>query len=135
MGVSYGLGIDVGTSTTAASVYRSNGHGPELAAVQLGSDLGTVPSALFLGGDGRLRGGEGADRLALTDTDRVVRDFKRRVGEEAPLRVGDQLHPVHDLVAAMARWVVDEVTERENGAPSASSSPTPRTGARTRRRC
>jgi len=117
MGVSYGLGIDVGTSTTAASVYRSNGHGPELAAVQLGSDLGTVPSALFLGGDGRLRGGEGADRLALTDTDRVVRDFKRRVGEEAPLRVGDQLHPAHDLVAAMARWVVDEVTERENGAP------------------
>ncbi|MGH8921029.1 MAG: Hsp70 family protein, partial [Actinomycetes bacterium] len=112
----YALGVDVGTSFTAAAIWRGDGPGkPE--AVALGSRMPSVPSVLFLGADGSVVVGEAAQRRALTDPDRVVREFKRRIGDDTPLLVGGQPYAAHDLAAMMVRWVVDRVTEREGAAP------------------
>ncbi len=114
----YALGVDVGTSFTAAAVWRSDDHQQNKAeVVTLGSRMPSVPSVLFLGADGSVVVGEAAERRALTDPDRVIREFKRRIGDDTPLLVGGQPYAAHDLAAMMVRWVVDRVTEREGAAP------------------
>uniref|UniRef100_UPI001BDD7B3C Hsp70 family protein n=1 Tax=Pseudonocardia sp. H11422 TaxID=2835866 RepID=UPI001BDD7B3C len=80
--MSYQLGIDLGTTYTAAAVCRSSDQRwiePEV--VTLGTRTATVPSVLFIAGDGSVVVGDAAERRALTDPDRVVREFKRRVGD------------------------------------------------------
>ncbi|MGH3984999.1 MAG: Hsp70 family protein [Pseudonocardiaceae bacterium] len=113
--MSYALGVDVGTSFTAAAIWRRDEDKTE--AVALGSRMPSVPSVLFLGADGSVLVGEAAERRALTDPDRVVREFKRRIGDDTPLFVGGRPYAAQDLAAMMVRWVVDRVTEREGGSP------------------
>ncbi|MDQ4010608.1 MAG: Hsp70 family protein, partial [Actinomycetota bacterium] len=113
--MNYALGVDVGTSFTAAAIWRRDEGKTE--AVALGSRMPSVPSVLFLGADGAVVVGEAAERRALTDPDRVVREFKRRIGDDTPLFVGGQPYAAQDLAAMMVRWVVDRVTEREGGPP------------------
>ncbi len=113
----YALGVDVGTSFTAAAIWRSDDQQHKAEVVALGSRMPSVPSVLFLGADGSVVVGEAAERRALTDPDRVVREFKRRIGDDTPLFVGGQPYAAHDLAAMMVRWVVDRVTEREGGPP------------------
>ncbi|MGH3778915.1 MAG: Hsp70 family protein, partial [Pseudonocardiaceae bacterium] len=112
----YALGVDVGTSFTAAAIWRWDEQ-DKAEAIALGSRMQSVPSVLFLGADGSVVVGEAAERRTLTDPDRVVREFKRRIGDDTPLLVGGQPYAAHDLAAMMVRWVVDRVTEREGGAP------------------
>ncbi len=112
----YALGVDVGTSFTAAAIWRWDEQ-DKAEAVALGSRMQAVPSVLFLGADGSVVVGEAAERRTLTDPDRVVREFKRRIGDDTPLLVGGQPYAAHDLAAMMVRWVVDRVTEREGGSP------------------
>ncbi len=113
--VNYRLGVDVGTSFTAAAIWRPEEDKTE--AVALSSRMPSVPSVLFVGADGSMLVGEVAERRALTDPDRVVREFKRRIGDDTPLVVGGQPYAAHDLAAMMVRWVVDRVAEREGGSP------------------
>ncbi len=114
----YALGVDVGTSFTAAAIWRADGQQQNKAEmVTLSNRMPSVSSVLFLGEDGSVVVGEAAERRALTDPDRVVREFKRRIGDETPLLVGGRAYAAHDLAAMMVRWVVDRVTEREGGPP------------------
>ncbi|HEU0127554.1 MAG TPA: Hsp70 family protein, partial [Pseudonocardiaceae bacterium] len=113
--MSYALGVDVGTSFTAAAIWRRDEDKTE--AVALGSRMPSVPSVLFVGADGSVLVGEAAERRALTDPDHVVREFKRRIGDDTPLFVGGRPYAAQDLAAMMVRWVVDRITEREGGAP------------------
>ncbi|MGH4005495.1 MAG: Hsp70 family protein, partial [Pseudonocardiaceae bacterium] len=85
----YALGVDVGTSFTAAAIWRWDEQ-DKAEAVALGSRMQAVPSVLFLGADGSVVVGEAAERRTLTDPDRVVREFKRRIGDDTPLLVGGQ---------------------------------------------
>ncbi|MGH4010699.1 MAG: Hsp70 family protein, partial [Pseudonocardiaceae bacterium] len=112
----YVLGVDVGTSFTAAAIWRWDEQ-DKAEVVALGSRMQSVPTVLFLGADGSVVVGEGAERRTLTDPDRVVREFKRRIGDDTPLLVGGKPYAAHDLAAMMVRWVVDRVIEREGGAP------------------
>jgi molecular chaperone DnaK len=115
--VSYQLGIDIGTTYTAAAVCRSSDHRwVEPETVTLGTRSATVPSVLFIGPDGGVVVGEAAERRALTDPGRVVREFKRRIGDPTPIVVGGQAWAPEDLSARLVRWVVDRVAEREGGA-------------------
>jgi actin-like ATPase involved in cell morphogenesis len=117
--MAYQLGIDLGTTYTAAAVCRSNDRAqsdPE--SVTLGTRSATVASVLYLAEDGSVLVGEAAERRALTDPDRVVREFKRRIGDETPLIVGGRPYQAHDLAAKLVRWVVDRVAEREGGPAS-----------------
>ncbi|MGI9003785.1 MAG: Hsp70 family protein [Pseudonocardia sp.] len=110
--MSYGLGIDVGTSYTAASVCRG-AREPEV--VPLGSRSTAVASVVFLGSDGQVVVGDGAERRALTDPDHVVREFKRRIGDDVPFMVGGEPRTAHEIAATVVSWVVSRVAEREGG--------------------
>ncbi|GAA0939250.1 Hsp70 family protein [Pseudonocardia zijingensis] len=112
----YQLGIDLGTTYTAASVSRATAQQhaePEM--VSLGDRAVQVPSVLYLAPDGTVVVGEAAERRAATDPDRVVREFKRQVGDEIPLVVGGTPYPAHELASMLVGWVVQRVAEREGG--------------------
>ena len=115
--MTYWLGIDLGTTYTAAALYRPAVDELETHVVPLGSRSPAVPSVLFLAQDGSLVVGEAAERHALTDPDRVVREFKRRIGDEIPLLVGGVPWQAHELAGVLARWVWQRVNQREGELP------------------
>ncbi len=117
MTTTYWLGIDLGTTYTAAALYRPAVDELETHVVPLGSRSPAVPSVLFLAQDGSLVVGEAAERHALTDPDRVVREFKRRIGDEIPLLVGGVPWQAHELAGVLARWVWQRVNQREGELP------------------
>ncbi len=109
----YAVGIDVGTTFTAAATCR----GERAEVVSLGDRGDVIPSVAYLREDGMLLVGQAAERRAVADATRVARDFKRRVGDEVPLSLGGRPHTPEALTAAIVRWVVDFVTAREGGPP------------------
>ncbi len=116
---SYWLGIDLGTTYTAAAICWPVAGGLEVQVVPLSNHSHAIPSVLFLPGDGSLVVGESAQRRSLTDPDRVVREFKSRVGDEIPLLVAGAQYYAHDLAAEFVRWLHEYVAEREGERPEA----------------
>ncbi|MGH8910145.1 MAG: Hsp70 family protein, partial [Egibacteraceae bacterium] len=112
--MSYQLGIDVGTTYTAAAVCRDG----RAEIVTLGTRAACVPSVLYIRADGEVMIGEAANRRAVAEADRVVREFKRRIGDPTPLVVGGVAYRAEALVGRLLRWVVDVVTQREGAAPA-----------------
>ncbi len=113
--MSYLLGIDVGTTRTAAAISRPGGRPGESEIVNLGDRSAAVPSVLYLGDDGSVLVGDAAERRALSEPDHVAREFKRRIGDPTPLVVGGRAWAPEDLSALLVRWVVDRVAQREGG--------------------
>ncbi|MEJ2889777.1 Hsp70 family protein [Actinomycetospora aeridis] len=111
--MTYDLGIDLGTTYTAAAVLRDGGAHPE--TVTLGSRLAVVPSVVYRGPDGTVLVGESAERRAGDEPDRVVREVKRRLGDDVPPVVGGEPWPAEDVAAAIVTWVLGRVAEREGG--------------------
>jgi molecular chaperone DnaK len=111
----YRVGIDFGTSFTAAAVHRDGEQAVEL--VPLGDNKATVASVVFVAPDGGLVIGDAAARRAVTDPDRVVREVKRRVGDDTPLLVAGVPMAAHTVAACFIRWVVDRVAAREGAPP------------------
>ncbi|MEU4780023.1 Hsp70 family protein [Micromonospora sp. NPDC023633] len=106
----YVLGIDIGSTNTAATVARRQGatwSRPEGVPLHTGSMA--VPSVLHLTMDGTLVVGE----PGIDDRARTARGFVRRVGDDVPLMLADEAWPPHTLTAAMTTWVVERVLERE----------------------
>ena len=116
--MSYLLGIDLGTTRTAAAIGRRDARPGETEIVNLGDRSSAVPSVLYLGDDGSVVVGEAAERRALSSPDHVVREFKRRIGDPTPMIVGGRPWAPEDLSARLVRWVVDRVAQRE-AAPAA----------------
>ncbi|KUM35444.1 Hsp70 family protein [Arthrobacter sp. EpRS71] len=117
--MSYVLAIDVGTSFTAAAlVMPQQGPTPTPEILPLGLHGSAVPSVLFYADDGRVLVGEAAERRGLDHPQRMVREFKRRIGDSVPLALGESWLAPEDVYATMARWVVDRAEEREGSAPS-----------------
>src|SRR5262245_6689107 len=112
----YALGIDLGTTFTAASVWR-DGHA-EIAS--LGSRAAAIPSVVLLREDETFVTGESADRRGLTEPHRVAREFKRRLGDTTPILLGGVPYSAEALMARLLRSVLDEVSTREGGPPSAT---------------
>jgi molecular chaperone DnaK len=114
--MSYWLGIDVGTTFTAAAICRQEGGrsgAPEVVA--LGTRSTAVSSVLYLAPDGQVVVGEAAERRAVTDPDRVVREFKRRIGDEVPMVIGGRPHSAPEIAAMVLGWVIELVAAREGG--------------------
>ena len=114
---SYWLGIDLGTTYTAAAICWPGVDGLEVQVVPLSNHSHAVPSVLYLPGDGSVVVGEGAQRRSLTDPDRVVREFKSRIGDEIPMLVSGSAYFAHDLAAEFAGWLWNFVSEREGQRP------------------
>ncbi|MFH5824305.1 Hsp70 family protein [Georgenia sp. AZ-5] len=118
--MSYALGIDIGTSFVAASVARqTSGHATPPQSLHLGARAASVPSVVFVGADGQVLVGDAAERRGTAAPDRVVREFKRRIGDPVPVMVGDLAVAPEDILATIARWVVDRAGEQEGAPPDA----------------
>ena len=76
-----------------------------------------VPSVVFVRDDGEIVVGEAAEQQGAADPSRVVREFKRRVGDSVPLVVGGSPFSAQALTARLLAWVVGVATERQGGPP------------------
>ena len=110
----YHLGVDLGTTYAAAGILREGR--PEV--VTLGSRSAVVPSVLYFKDDGEVLVGEPANRRGLMDPSRVVREFKRRVGDSTPMVVGSTPYSAEALLSRLLRFVHDEVMTRQGSAPA-----------------
>lgn len=111
----YWLGIDLGTTYTAAAVSRPNGTTEMLG---LGTRSLMIPSVVLVRDDGEILVGEAADRRAATEPSRVARDFKRRLGDPSPLFLGGTPFSAEALMAHVLRYVMERAREREGGSPT-----------------
>ncbi len=86
--------------------------------VPLGERSHAVASAVFDGADGAFLVGEAAERRALSDPGRVVREFKRRIGDGTPVLVGREPVAAEALAARFIARMLHDVAAREGGPPS-----------------
>jgi outer membrane protein assembly factor BamB/actin-like ATPase involved in cell morphogenesis len=113
--VEYGLGVDLGTTYTAAAVRVQD----RLEVVQLGSGRAEIPSVVFVKTDGEMLIGDAADRRGDAEPDRLVREFKRRMGDPVSIMVAGSPYSAHMLTARLLRQVVDTVTRLQQAPPRA----------------
>lgn len=112
-GTAYDLGIDLGTTYVAAGILEQGR--PEM--ITLGDRSPVLPSVLYFRDNGEVLTGETASRRGLSDPSRVVREFKRRVGDTTPIVVGQTPYSVDVLMAKLLRVVHDAVVERQGAEP------------------
>jgi molecular chaperone DnaK len=112
--MSYVLGIDLGTTFSAAAL----GEGGRVEVFTLGTVAPAVPSVVLLRADGEVLIGEAAERRSITEPTRTGREFKRRLGDPAPLLLGGTPYGAEALMARLLRSIVDAVGERQGAAPT-----------------
>ena len=109
----YALGIDVGTTFTAAAVWRDE----RVEVVALEAHRVTVPTVIAVEGD-ELRYGSGAISRGIANPDAAAREFKRRLGDSVPIFLAGAPYSADRLVALFARWVYDTVVAQTGETPS-----------------
>lgn len=112
--MTYAVGIDLGTTYTAAAVYRDG----RSSIFPLGSRAAAIPSVVYLKEGGEVLTGEAAVRRAMAEPERVAREFKRRLGDHTPIIVGGTPYSAEALMARILRAVLDQVETREGSAPT-----------------
>lgn len=112
--MAYDLGIDIGTSYSAAAVRRESGA---VDVVGLGSISDSMPSVVYLSTDGSILIGDAANRRSVTDPQGAAREFKRRLGDSTPIILRTSPFSAEQLYARMLEHVVQRVIEREQGPP------------------
>jgi actin-like ATPase involved in cell morphogenesis len=112
--MSYALGIDLGTTFTAAAVVI----GGRTEVVSLGNHAVTIPSVVFLRDDGEVIVGDAAVRRGQQEPDRYAKEFKRRLGDATPILLGHTPYSAERLMATVLQQTVAQVTERYGDAPS-----------------
>ncbi|OWY62831.1 heat-shock protein Hsp70, partial [cyanobacterium TDX16] len=111
----YALGIDLGTTYTAAATFRDG----RVEIANLGNRAAAIPSVVLLREDETVLTGEAADRRGISEPERVAREFKRRLGDTTPIFVGGTPYSAEALMSRLLRSVVDEVVTREGSQPDA----------------
>ncbi|HEY7263052.1 MAG TPA: Hsp70 family protein [Trebonia sp.] len=111
--MSYGLGVDLGTTFTAAAVARDG----RVEMATLGDHTDAVPSVVLVREDGTVLTGGAAERRAAAEPDRVARSVKRRFGDPVPVILGGTPYTATALIAHQLRAVVNLVSDREGGPP------------------
>jgi molecular chaperone DnaK len=109
----YHLGIDVGTTYTAAAVHRDG----RVEIETLGDRAASIPSVVFLREDSTVLTGEAAARRAVTEPGRVAREFKRRVGDSTPVLLAGSPFSAEHLIANLLRAVLEHTTSAEGSPP------------------
>lgn len=108
----YGLGIDLGTTYTAAAV---SGSSPT-HVVALGTD-GVVPSVVFADERGALLTGARAAQAATLDPACASWVHKRHLGDPEPLWLGGVPYSPATLMAAQLRDVIRHVVRVQGASP------------------
>lgn len=112
--MTYEVGIDLGTTYTAAAVHRDG----RSAIFPLGSRAAAIPSVVYLKEGGEVLTGEAAVRRAITEPERVAREFKRRLGDTTPIIVGGTPYSSEALMARILKAVLAQIETREGSAPT-----------------
>ncbi|HET6501641.1 MAG TPA: Hsp70 family protein [Amycolatopsis sp.] len=107
----YVLGVDIGSTRIAAAICRrARGGWTEPEVLRL------TESVLYVADDATVH--VGLDDVGTpVEADRVARGFLRRIGDEVPFLLGDELYTPEALTAAAAGWVTDLVAEAEGAEP------------------
>jgi len=111
--VTYTLGIDLGTTYSAAAVH-ANGV---TEMISLGSRATIMPSAVFVTESGEVLVGEAAVRRGASEPERLCREFKRRIGDSVPIIVGGSPFSAEALTARVLRAITSTVVEQRGGKP------------------
>jgi actin-like ATPase involved in cell morphogenesis len=111
--VTYGLGVDLGTSFVAAAI----GEAGRTRIVMLGDDSALAPALVRVRPDGSLVSGQAA-AWGPEDPALLVRNVKRRLGDPNSLILAGRTYSAAGLLAVMLADVVKVATEQE-GAPPA----------------
>src|SRR4051794_18344497 len=111
--VAWVLGVDLGTTFTAAASWR-DGHAE---IISLGTRSAAVPSVVLFRDDGTTMTGDAAEIRSVTEPERVAREFKRRVGDTTPLMVGGSPRSPESIMAVLYRDVVVRAVEQEGSQP------------------
>ena len=111
--MAYRLGVDLGTTFTAAAT--ANGMAPTM--VGLGNRSLQIPSVLFLTEQQEFLVGESAERRGLGRPDRIVREFKRRIGDTVPILVAGCAVSPQSLTAHLLQHVVQTTIDRVGERP------------------
>ncbi|MFC6014662.1 Hsp70 family protein [Plantactinospora solaniradicis] len=114
----YVLGIDIGSTATAAAVVRLRGNAwdpPE--PVRLGAVDHTVPSVLLMSSNRSITVDDPDEYHGQIDSGWIARGFTGRVGDDVPLLVGGEACSAQALTAMLAMWVVERVVDQEGERP------------------
>lgn len=111
---SYALGVDLGTTYSAAAIAR----GSQAQPLSLGVDAAQIPSVVLIREDGEVLIGDAAERRASAEPTRSAREFKRRLGDPVPMVIGDKPFAVEALMGHLLREIVRKATEQEGEAPA-----------------
>jgi actin-like ATPase involved in cell morphogenesis len=111
--VTYRLGIDLGTTKTAAAIW----DGERAQPVELGNHSAAVPSAVFRTEDGVHLFGDAATRRMVGEPASGAVEFKRRVGDAVPLLLRGKPYFAQDLMARQLVWVIERVSRLEGAPP------------------
>lgn len=111
--MTYQLGIDFGTTFTAAAVAQQG----RVRVFELGNRAAVIPTVVLVRDDDEFLTGEAAERRAISEPEHVAREFKRRLGDPTPLLLGGRPYSAEQLQARILRWVLAHVSEREGGPP------------------
>jgi molecular chaperone DnaK len=84
---------------------------------ELGNRASVIPSVILVREDEEVLIGEAAERRAVTEPERVAREFKRRLGDPTPLLLGGRPYSAEQLQSRVLRSVIAQVAEREGGPP------------------
>jgi actin-like ATPase involved in cell morphogenesis len=104
--VTHVLGVDLGGTTVSAAVAGEDGR-PEMVA--LGDRSIIVPAVVHQRDGSSLVTGEVAARRAATDPSRAAWGVRRRLGDPAPVLLGEETRPATELLAAILRDVLGRV--------------------------
>src|SRR3954464_13275481 len=111
--MTYGLGVDLGTTWTAAAGRR----GATVEILRLGGRRPEIPSLIFVPEAGPVLVGEPAARRGEQQPVRLAREFKHRVGDPGPHLVGGSPYSAHALIARQLEYVLTVAAAAEQGPP------------------
>lgn len=113
----FAVGVDFGSSKTTVAIARwDDDCAPTPQHLQVAA---SVPSVIYLGDNDELVIGRRAQELGSAKPHRVIRDFKRRLGDPVPILADGWCESTESIVAALLRRVVDDAADHEGGAPDA----------------
>ncbi len=112
--MAYTLGIDLGTTYSAAAVGRDD----RIDVFGLGTTAPVIPSVVVLRDDGSVLTGEAAERRSIHEPTRTAREFKRRLGDPVPIVLGGTPYGPEALMAHLLREIVNAVSERQGEGPA-----------------
>jgi len=113
--MAYSLGIDLGTTLSAAATARDG----LIEIVQLGEQTATMPSIVVVRADVEVLVGDAAERESANEPSRTARGFKRRLGDPDPIVLGGKPYGAEALLAHVLRAIVARVSDGAGGPPDA----------------